>query len=101
MNSYFVGAVIYADNTTLLCPTRSSILSMLNICDMYARNMDIFLFNPAKTNCIFSSAHPKSLLGLLLHFPSILCVPFCTFLGIPVSNHDISDRNIPQSVQNV
>ena len=42
MNGYFVGAVIYADNITLLGPTRSSILSMLSVCDVYARNMDIY-----------------------------------------------------------
>ena len=47
----FVGAVIYADDITLLGPNRSSILSMLNVCDVYARNMDILL-NPAGTNCI-------------------------------------------------
>ena len=30
MNSYFVGLVIYSDDITLLGPTRSNILSMLN-----------------------------------------------------------------------
>ena len=43
MNGYFVGAVIYADDITLLGPARSSILSMLSVCDVYARNMDIYL----------------------------------------------------------
>ena len=57
MNGYFVGTVIYADDITLLGPTRSSILSILNVCDVYARNMDI-LFNPAKTNCIISQHIP-------------------------------------------
>ena len=62
--------------------------------------MDI-LVNPAKTNCIFSPAYPTSLPGLPLHFMNtdIVFVPSCTFLGISVSSHDISDRNIPQSVQ--
>ena len=41
MNGYFVGAVIYADDITLFGLTRSSNLSMLNVCDVYARNMDI------------------------------------------------------------
>ena len=102
MNGYFVGAVIYADDITLLGPTRSSILSMLNVCDVYARNMDI-LFNPAKTNCIYFPAHPNSLPGLPLHFMNtdIVFVPSCTFLGVSVSSHDISDRNIPQSVHNL
>ena len=69
-------------------------------CDVYARNMDI-LFNPAKTNCIFFPAYPTSLPGLPLHFMNtdIVFVSSCTFLGISVSSHDISDRNIPQSVQ--
>ena len=67
MNGYFVGAVIYADDITLLGLTRSSILSMLNFCDVYARNMDILL-NPAKTNCIFPPAHPNSFPGIPLHF---------------------------------
>ena len=31
----------------------------------------------------------------------IVFVLSCTFLGISVSTHDISDRNIPRSVQNL
>ena len=43
----------------------------------------------------------NSLPGLPLHFMNtdIVFVSSCTFLGISVSSHDISDRNIPQSVQ--
>ena len=100
MNGYCVEAVFIADDITLLGPTRSSILSMLNVCDIYARNIDI-LFKQAKTNCIFSPAHPNSLPGLPLHFmnTAVVCVPSCTLLGISVSSKDISDRNISQSVQ--
>ena len=101
-NGYFVGAVIYADDIILLGSTRSFILSMLNGCDVYVRNMDI-LFYSAKTNCIFSPVHLNSLPGIPLHFMNtdIVCVPSCTFSDISVSNHDISDRNIPQSVHNL
>ena len=63
MNGYFVGAVIYADDITLLGPTRSSILSMLSVCDVYARNMDI-LFNLAdpgmSLNCASTRVCRKS-----------------------------------------
>ena len=81
--------------------TRSSILSMQNVCDVYARNMDMDILNSAKTNCIFSPAHPNSLPGLPLHFMNtdIVFVPSCTFLGVSVSSHDISDKNFTQSVQ--
>ena len=97
MNGYFVGE----DDKTLLGPTRSSILSMLNVRDVYARIMDI-LFNPAKTNYIYSPAHPNSLPGIPLHFMNtdIVFVPYCTFFGVSISSHDIYDRNIPPSVQN-
>ena len=52
--------VIFAVEITVVGPTRSCILSMLNVCDVYARIMDI-LVNHAKTNCIFFP-------GLPLHF---------------------------------
>ena len=102
MNSYFVGAVIYADDITLLGRTRSSILSMLNVCDVYARNIYI-LVNPAKTNCIFSQHIPIYLPGLPLHFmnTAVVLLTSCTLLGISVSSQGISDRNIPQSIQKV
>ena len=102
MNGCFVGAIMYADDASLLGPTCSSILSMPNLCDVYARNMYI-LFNPATTNCIFFPAHPNSLPGPPLHFMNtgIVFVLSCTFLGIFVSSYNISDRNIPQSVQMV
>ena len=44
-----------------------------------------------------------SLPGFPLHFinTDIVFVTTCTFLCISVSSHDISDRNISQSVQNL
>ena len=75
---------------------------MLNVYDVYVRNMNI-LFNPAKTNFIFFPAQPNSLPGLPLHFmnTAIVFLPSCTFLCISVSSHAISDRNILQYVQNL
>ena len=73
----FCESSIYADGITLLGPTRSSILSMLNVCDIYARNMDI-VFNQAKTHCIFPPSTSQF-----------------------TSSQDSSDRNIPQSIQKV
>ena len=59
MNSNFGGAVIYADDIKLMGPTRSSIMSLLNECDAYARKHDI-MFNPVKTNCTFSPSSVNS-----------------------------------------
>ena len=37
MNGNFVGAIVYVDDITLMGPTRSSIMSLLNECDVYTR----------------------------------------------------------------
>ena len=46
VNSRFVGAVIYADDTTLL-----GVMALLDICSNYAHDHDV-IFNPSKTTCI-------------------------------------------------
>ena len=48
MNSHFVGAVIYADDITLLGLARNSVMTLLDICSNYAHDHDI-IFNPSKT----------------------------------------------------
>ena len=56
MNSHFVGSVIYADDITLLGPTRNSVMALLDICSNYAHDHDI-IFNPSKTTCIHFPCH--------------------------------------------
>ena len=46
MNSHFVGAVIYADDITLLGPTCNSVMALLDICGNYAHDHDI-ISNPS------------------------------------------------------
>ena len=62
MNSHFVGAVIYADNITLLGPTRNSVMALLDICSNYAHDHDI-IFNPSETTCIYFPCHQSSFPG--------------------------------------
>ena len=80
MNGYFVDAVIYADDITLLGPIHSSILSRLNVCDVYARKMDILLTR-RKPIFKFPQHIPPSLPWHFLNI-DIVC--------ISGSNHDIS-----------
>ena len=40
MNSHFVGAIIYADDITLLGPTRNSVMALLDMCRNNAHNHD-------------------------------------------------------------
>ena len=51
MNNIFAGALSYADDITLLCPSICGINKMIDICCEYAKEYDI-KFNPTKTVCI-------------------------------------------------
>ena len=87
MNSHFVGAVIYADDITLLGPTRNSVRALLDICSNYADDHDI-IFNPSKTTCIHFPCHQSSFRGKELSFmgTAIKFVSEITFLGISIKN---------------
>ena len=49
-NEYY-GAVCYADDLTLLCPTRYGLQSMVNVCEMFGREHCV-TFNVAKSYAI-------------------------------------------------
>ena len=51
MNKIFTGALSYADDITLICPSICGINNMIDICCEYAKEYDI-IFNPTKTVCI-------------------------------------------------
>ena len=59
------------------------------------------LFNASKTHCIFFPSHPDAQPGKRLSFmnDNIEYLSSCTFLGITISNSDVSDRHILQSVR--
>ena len=46
-----MGALSYADDITLICPSLRGMNCMLNICSVFADNYDI-TFNSKKTLCI-------------------------------------------------
>jgi hypothetical protein len=52
MGKFFVGALAYADDLTLLAPTPRSLRRLLTICEEYASEFDI-IFNGAKSKCLF------------------------------------------------
>ena len=54
MNGLFAGVFIYADDITLLAPSRASLALMLEQCESFSRTHDI-LFNASKTKYMVSS----------------------------------------------
>ena len=51
IGSHFVGALGYADDLTLVCPTLESLNGMLEICSRFAEEFNV-TFNASKTMCI-------------------------------------------------
>ena len=51
LGSAYVGALFYADDITLLCPSVRGLNEMIILCCEYEKEYDI-TFNPKKTVCI-------------------------------------------------
>ena len=75
-------------------------MSLLNVCELYANDHDI-IFNPSKTTCSYFSLKSDKSPGEMLRFMNndVVYVDKCTFLGISISNCDVTDRNIQKSAQ--
>ena len=51
IGSAYIGALSYADNITLLCPSIRGLNEIIVLCCEYAKEYDV-MFNPKKTVCI-------------------------------------------------
>lgn len=51
IGNLYIGALAYADDIVLLCPSRTGLQKMLNICELYSVEYQVS-FNAGKTQCI-------------------------------------------------
>ena len=78
----FVAALMYADDLALLAPTRSSLQTLLNICQEYGKEWCIS-YNPLKTN-LMVFGKPVDFHPIYLNDVPITLVNECKYLGIHV-----------------
>ena len=97
-NGHFVGCFIYADDITLLAPSRDALNNMLDVCREYAEAYAI-LFNATKTKCMFFDRTHSTLFDkdIQLMGSPIGFVDKCKFLGFSISR-DILNRDIQSSI---
>ena len=97
-SGHFVGCFIYADDITLLSPSRNALNNMLDVCKEYAEAYDI-LFNATKTKCMFFDRTHSTLFDKDIQFMGspIGFVDKCNFLGYSISR-DILNRDIQSSI---
>ena len=86
MSGLFTGVFIYADDITLLAPSRASMVLMLEKCESFAVTHDI-LFNASKTKyMIFKRCESVNTAPLYFKNMPINCVHECDLLGIILSS---------------
>ena len=97
-SGYFVGCFIYADDITLLAPSRDALYTILDVCREYAEAC-ITLFNATKTKCMFFDRTHSTLFYKYIQFMGspIGFVDKCKFLGFSISR-DILYRDIQSSI---
>ena len=98
MNGLFTGVFIYADDITLLAPSRASMVLMLEKCESFALTHDI-LFNASKTKyMIFKRCESVNTAPLYFKNMPINCVHECDLLGITLSSSRTTANVIEKAV---
>ena len=98
MNSLFTGVFIYADDITLLAPSRVSMVLMLEKCESFALTHDI-PFNASKTKyMIFKRCESVNTAPLYFKDMPINCVHECDLLGITLSSSRTTANVIEKAV---
>ena len=89
IGNYFLGALGYADDIVLICPTREGLRNMIRICESYAKDHDL-LFNGNKSKILICGSNAELLPTFYVNEKE---VPICNkaiHLGNLISN-DMQD----------
>jgi hypothetical protein len=81
----FVGALSYADDLVLLCPTVTSLKRMLDICSRFADEYDV-KFNPKKSKHIYFANGESFDVDIIFNNECIEEVSEESHLGFPIGN---------------
>ena len=96
--SRIASTFIYADDITLLAPSRASMVLMLEKCESFALTHDI-LFNASKTkDMIFKRCESVNTAPLYFKNMPINCVHECDLLGITLSSSRTTANVIEKAV---
>jgi hypothetical protein len=93
MDGLYVGGLAYADDVILLAPSRKGLITMLDICSVYAQEFDV-KFNASKSKLLlFGKCDPVPI--VFMH-KTLDMVPDDKHLGIPIGRD--SNKLLVQSL---
>ena len=91
---YYTGAIAYANDLILLCPSRDGLQRMLHICDEYGKEYFVS-YNSKKTKCIVFSKHcVNNISPLGLNNEPLKWVDHVEYLGNELVYNLKDDRDI-------
>ena len=95
IGSYYFGALGYADDVVLLCPTKEGLRNMIRICENYASEHDL-IFNGTKSKLLIYGNDTNSMPKLYVNQKEVPVCNTAIHLGNLISNnvHDIIDSGI-------
>jgi len=90
----FMGALCYADDLSVLCPTVNGLQSMVNVCLKFAKEYNV-TFNPSKTACM-SFGHPSTntVKDVYLDANRLTWVTSIKYLGNMITSNLKDDQDI-------
>ena len=97
IGNYYFGAVGYADDIVLLCPTKEGLSEMIRICETYAFEHDL-IFNGNKSQLFVSGPVKENLSKFYVNDIEVQVCKKALYLGNLISNnmHDTIDYGITQ-----
>ena len=99
IGNFFLGCLCYADDLTLLAPTRNALQIMINTCEKFALEYEI-IFNSKKTKCIcFSQKEVDNISALQLNGNFLEWTSTVEHLGHHLK-HNLSEALEIQTKQN-
>ena len=86
IGNVFYGALSYADDIIIMCPTLSGMNHMLNVCEQYGMEYNV-IFNPVKTKFIFVNNCKMSVTPVVKFMDTVVpAVPNDKHLGFPIGD---------------
>ena len=95
IGSYYFGALGYADDVVLLCPTKEGLKNMIKICEAYANEHDL-IFNGNKSKLLVCGSNSEIVPKFYVNGKEVPICNTALHLGNLISNnmHDTIDHGI-------
>ena len=90
IGNVFIGALAYADDVTLICPTLTSLKALINICELFANEYNV-IFNGTKSKLLVFKGRECNLFNnicVYINGKRVICSLDADHLGHKIASND-------------